>query len=141
MEQESEESQVKGFSEFFDEVSRLLSEAQKNHGIANHNYTEYILERMEIALSTCSELQFRLHDFPDMQEYLSTLGELITQIRFIYRKWCDYEAILDSSNIPTSGYQVRSVPSGGVGRPTFDISREQIEYLSSLVFKWIEILK
>ena len=48
MEHESEESQVRGFSEVFDEVSRLLSEAQKNHGIANHNYTDYILEWMEI---------------------------------------------------------------------------------------------
>ena len=87
MEQEFEESEVRGFGKFFDKVSRLLSDAQKNHGIANQNYTEYILERMDIALATCSELQFRLQGFPDMQEYLSTLKVLITQIQFIYRKW------------------------------------------------------
>ena len=84
------------FAEFFDEISRLLSEAQKNHGFANRRY---ILERMEMALSTCGELQLRLHDSSpdsDMQEYLFTFNELIIHMRFIYRKWCDYEAILDS---------------------------------------------
>ena len=98
-----------------------------NHGIANQNYTEYILEQMDIALVTCSELQFRLQGFPDMQEYLSTLEVLITQIRFIYRKWFDYEAVLDFNNIPSTGYQARSAHSAGVGRPAFDISREHLE--------------
>ena len=138
MEQESEESEVRGFGKFF-EVSRLLSEAQKNHGIAHQNYTEYILERMDIALATCSELQFRLQGFPDMQEYLSSLEVLITQIRFIYHKWFDYEAVLDLNSIPSTEYQARSAHSAGVIRPAFEISREQLEYLSSLGFKWIEI--
>jgi len=35
-----EEGQVPRFTDFFDEISRLLGEAQKNHGIANRNYTE-----------------------------------------------------------------------------------------------------
>jgi len=76
-------------TEFFDEISRLLVKAQKNHGIANCNYIEYILERMEMALSTCSKLQFRLHDSsPDsgMQGYFCTLDELIIHVRFIYHK-------------------------------------------------------
>ena len=77
-----------------------------------------------MALSTCSELQFRLYDSSpdsDMQEYLSILDELITHVRFIYHKWYDYEAILDSHSdqISSSGYQARSTHSASVGRPTY----------------------
>ena len=43
-----------GWSVFFDEVTALLTEAERQYGLANRNYTEYVLERMEMTLSTCS---------------------------------------------------------------------------------------
>ena len=37
-------------------------------------------------------------------------------------------------------YQASSSTSpAGAGRPQFDISKEQLEYLSSLGFKWTEV--
>ena len=46
--------------------------------IANRNFTECILKWIEMALSTCGELQLRLHDSSpdfDMQEYLLTVDK------------------------------------------------------------------
>lgn len=45
----TESEELNGWSVFFTEVTALLDEAQKNYGIANHNYTDYALERMEMA--------------------------------------------------------------------------------------------
>ena len=145
MELTTESESLNGWGAFFVEVTVLLDEAQKNYGFANRNYTDYVLERMEMALSTCSEIQQRLFDaeISEMQEYLSTLDELITCTRFIYRKWCEYEGILDSRashSFASTAYQASSSTSTiGAGRPPFDISKEQLEYLSSIGFKWIEI--
>ena len=141
----TESEELNGWSVFFTEVTALLDEAQKNYGIANHNYTDCALERMEMALSTCSEIHHRLlvaSPDAEMQDYCSTLDDLITQIRFIYRKWCEYENVLDSRTGHLSSsmaYQTGSRVSTTGGRPRFDISKEQLEYLSSLEFKWIEI--
>ena len=77
-----------------------------------------------------------------MLECCTTLTELIGCIRFIYRKWCEYEGILDSrANLSTfMAYQASSSTSPArAGRPQFDISKEQLEYLSSLGFKWTEV--
>lgn len=97
-----------------------------------------------LQLSTCSEIHHRLlvaSPDAEMQDYCSTLDDLITQIRFIYRKWCEYENVLDSRTGHLSSsmaYQTGSRVSTTGGRPRFDISKEQLEYLSSLGFKWIE---
>ena len=56
MEQIASNESLNGWEGFFVEVVSLLVEAEKNYGIANHNYTGYALERMEMALSTCSEM-------------------------------------------------------------------------------------
>ena len=56
MEQIAANESLNGWEGFFVEVVAFLDEAEKNCGIANHNYTDYALERMEMALSTCSEM-------------------------------------------------------------------------------------
>lgn len=45
----TESEELNGWSVFFTEATALLDKAQKKYGIANHNYTDYVLERMEIA--------------------------------------------------------------------------------------------
>ena len=36
-----------GWSNYFQEVSRLVEEAERLYGMANYTYTEYIVERLE----------------------------------------------------------------------------------------------
>ena len=57
MEQITVNESLNGWDRFFVEVIALLDETKKNYGIANHNYADYALERMETALSTCSKMQ------------------------------------------------------------------------------------
>ena len=85
---------LNGLEGFFVKVVVLLDEAEKNYGIANHNYTDYALERMEMTLSTCLKMQHILLNASldsEMQEYCSTSTELISCIQFIYSNWCEYD--------------------------------------------------
>ena len=61
MEQIVANESLNGWEGFFVEVIPLLDEAEKNYGIANHNYTDYVLE---MALSTCSEMQHIVKRIP-----------------------------------------------------------------------------
>ena len=54
-------SELNGWSNFFVEVMALLNEAERQYGIANRNYTEYVLERLEMALNTCFYIKHRIN--------------------------------------------------------------------------------
>ena len=45
-----------GLSEFFDEITRLIDGAERQYGIANRSYADYIIERLEFCIITCSNL-------------------------------------------------------------------------------------
>ena len=56
------------------------------------------------------------------------------------QKWQEYQDILDSGSSHCQlAYQVNTVHTGRRGRPRFDITKDQIEYLASLSFTWSEI--
>lgn len=74
------------------------------------------------------------------KEYISSLCELIECIKVIYRKWTEYQTILESSmeSQSTLLYQAHEPQlSSGPGRPKFQIFKDLLEYLSS--FKWNEV--
>ena len=70
-------------AEFFDEIIRLLQEADRQYGIANSSYTDYALVRLEHSIRSCSMVRERLEvesNFAaslDLQEYCSMLSSLI----------------------------------------------------------------
>ena len=77
----------------------------------------------------------------EVQEIHDALNELVDILRRILSKWREYQDILDSGvNLTDTAYHVPVVLSGRPGRPSFDVSREQLEYLSSLQFTWSEIV-
>ena len=136
------EDVLNGWSRFFSEVITFLSEAERQFGIANQNYAEYTLQRMDMAFSTCSSMLHQMTNVPELQAYVITLNELCNNLRYIYRQWSLYEDHLDSgvvSGIASTSYKVGIVNTGSLGRPRFDISKDQLEYLSSLGFKWTEV--
>jgi len=66
--------------------------------------------------------------------YILMLNELCSCIRFIYRCWSEYEEILDIGSTHGIATSVSYRPSTstltfGVGRPRFDIDKDQLEYL------------
>ena len=108
---------------------------ERQYGIANRGYTNYLLERLELSLSACSEILHRINGHSRLQEYSSMLQELIKFLKVIHRRWDEYGEVLDSiQEVPAT-----SSVSSGRGRPQFQIKKDQLEYLSSLVFKWKEI--
>ena len=87
---------VHGVRQFFDEIHRLIEEAERQHGLANFGYTEYIIERFEYAISVCSDLCVHLRGALELEDYLRSSGELVGALEDILRKWKDYENTLES---------------------------------------------
>ena len=76
----------------------------------------------------------------EVQEIRDSLIELVDTLRIIRSKWNEYQNILDSGVILTeTAYRAPIMLSGERGRPSFDVSKEQLEYLSSMQFTWSEI--
>ncbi len=131
---------VNGWEVYFKEVTSLLEQGERQYGLANRNYTDYFLERLELTLSTCSELAHHLRQHRGLDDYLSLLKELLEMLKLIHQKWEEYDEILDS--YPVMQGVLCPVPtrvSSGIGRPLFQITKQQLEYLSSLGFQWKEI--
>lgn len=134
--------EFRGWSAFFDDLSRLIEQAEQQYGLANRNLTEYITDRLEYAIIVCSDLCDHMRGVSGLDDYYASTQELIESLKVIYRKWEEYEGVLDSflTERPSVAYQTPvSTLRTGPGRPRFDISKEQLEYLSSLSFKWNEI--
>ena len=127
--------------EFFDEIIKLLQEIDRQYGIANANFTDYALGRLEHCIIACTTIKDRLEmdSGLDLEEYCSMLNSLIECLRGVYNKWEEYEGVLDSYP-ERYAYHVPVLRStDAVGRPRFQISRDQLLYLASLSFKWTEI--
>ena len=45
-----------GVGVFFSEVSGLIDQAERQYGLANRSYTEYVIERLKYAITMCSLL-------------------------------------------------------------------------------------
>ena len=133
-------AEANGIGPFFDEIYRLVEEAERQHGLANLGYTEYVIERFEYVISVCSDICDHLREASELQDYLRSAEELVTALKDILKKWEEYENTLESSSDlrPLTAHQL-SLVSVGPGRPRFEISKEQLQYLSSLGFSWTEV--
>ena len=61
----SDDGILNGWSVFFTELTDFLTEAGRKLGIANQNYTEYVMQHMYIAFSTCSYIRRNLANSPN----------------------------------------------------------------------------
>lgn len=104
---------------FFDDILRLIKGAERQYGVANINYTEYILERFEFCIITCTSMlnQLRTVSSASLDDYCVSLNELIECLRIIFYKWEEYEGILHSDQSSHLSYQVPVTHSvGRLGR-------------------------
>ena len=44
------------WTRYFDGISQFLEGGECQYGIANVNFYEYVLERLEVCIDTCSDL-------------------------------------------------------------------------------------
>ena len=128
---------------FFDKISQLLTGADWQYGVANQQYTHYILECLELCTHVCRILRERIASIDGdetLTSYVHSLDELLECLRTIRNKWLEYKDLLDL-DLAISGvaYHVPVVHTGQRGRPRFEVTRGQVEYLASLSFTWSEI--
>lgn len=125
---------------FFDEITKLVTELERQYGIATARYTSYAIERLEHSIIACTTVHGRLAEDSTLEDYCSMLNDLVGCLRVLYYKWEEYQDIVDS--YPDGSLSYRAMPvtvRTGLGRPRFNISRDQLLYLVSLSFKWTEI--
>ena len=65
-------AQVSGIPAFLDEISRLIAETERQYGLDNRGCTEYALERLEYAITVCSDLSNHLRGVPGLEDYCSS---------------------------------------------------------------------
>ena len=90
-------------------IVHLLEAADRQYGIANQSYTQYVLERLEICLQTCRTVRGQITPSGGtgrLQWYLEAFDELISCLQLIRRKWEEYQNILDSGSPNEALYSI-----------------------------------
>lgn len=134
------------WSRYFNNLSQLLEGAERQYGVADMNFCEYVLERLELCIDVLENLHDHMmvsletesDDIEVIEQYRSDLQGLVRCLRRVHMKWLEYEDVI-GIRVNRFRYQVESMRLEGRGRPKFKIDREQLVYLSSLNFSWTEI--
>lgn len=138
---------VNGWQRFFVELSVFLSTADRQISTANQAYSEYVLERLQMALASMNSVLHHLNTVTPSDEaqagaitcYTSEITELSQCMREIASFWeRRLDEVLSGHGSGASAYSAptESIPRG---RPRFVISREQLLHLASMSFTWTQI--
>ena len=136
-------------SSLFFKVSGFLNTAERQRETANEAYSHYILERLQTMLLSLSGLMGHLRSASInnttevavvSEQYYADLSELVICVRGIYSQWEHHIDELARRDIHDS-YSAPLEEVSHIGRPHFDITREQVEHLPSMSFPWSQIAK
>ena len=141
-----DQADLLGWEQFFNELSSFIRCINRQRGSANEGFSEYTVERLEMCTESVSSLihHLRLNTPTDdaaarvVMQYSAYLSELLECLRSMLREWQDYlnhYHMRSETSFCVSLTQSASRP----GRPSFDISREQLQYLRSMSFTWVQI--
>ena len=123
--------EMNGLDDFIDEITKLVEDGERQYGVANANYAEYFVERLELSVTSCIELRDRIqgheesHESADLQDYCITLNQLIESLRRLFYKWVEYEDLVRSLPERSLSYQAP------VLRRRFGKSVQEDQYLIS----------
>ena len=133
-----------GWSDLFREVSQLMESSSRQFSTTNEEYAEYVLERLSICVRTVSTVHEHVEEAVggDSSHTLfriyQLLRDIVSRLKTLKRHWSEQvDNLASRSNF---GYQA-STASGtaALGRPRFQITHAQLDYLRSLGFSWTEI--
>ena len=144
------------WTRYFESIAEFLQGASRQYGVANESFTDYVVERLDLCISTCSTVreQLTLHvsrspSQPDGNEnmhgeeviimrYGTELQSLVDCLMDIQFLWMRYREMLDA-RVDDFSFQVDTTRTLCRGRLRFNVSKQQLEYLSSLGFSWTEV--
>ena len=113
-------------------------------GSANENFAEFAVERLESFVINVSTIAHHLQSNNPggvadriILRYITHFIELVDVLQSLLRRWQDYLAHYQSRSV--SSYNAHIVRTSLPGRPRFEITRAQIQYLRSMSFSWVQI--
>ena len=133
-----------GWENFFREIERFIGESERQFGNCNEDYAQYAIERFEFC--TLSVIRLRDHltlhreptASPETREVLShyqnALESLLSCFRELSQKWLEHQELQEQLSASTAYRVAQESVTSRRGRPSFVISRDQLEYLRSLSF-------
>lgn len=146
-------SDLWGWERFFDELSTFVTSiGGERRMFANLAYTEHVLEKLEHWMSTLSRIIDYIHstasslteeDEAEVVNYYELqLSELLDCLQHITSEWQEHLDQVqrgDGAVSHSTAFHLTLTTSEGPGRPKFNITKGQLEYLSSLSFSWSQI--
>jgi CRP-like cAMP-binding protein len=142
---QDEETNLLGWETFFNELGSFSDTSGRTFQSANEAYSSYAIERLETCIITLALVTEILEEaVSGGNGSLGAYVEMIRELSEICRTMSvKYEQKLEQIEARSAGtgvaYQPQLEVRAGRGRPCFDISREQLLYLSSLSFTWTDI--
>ena len=111
----------------------------------SQNQLQYYLERLEVIVSGTERIKDVLlsshtndpGEISILNHYRRSIGELLMDLNEVYT---EIDSCLDTYlSQPITAYQSERIQSGRRGRPRFHVTANQLSYLTSLSFTWIQI--
>ena len=125
-----------GWSSYFNEFSRFLLSCERQYGTANEQYTEYVVDRLGVCVRNVSALAERIEDAMRtdtnaevLQTLLTSLSELGQILSSLLEVWQQYQSECEARDASNRFRAPLQQSSRRRGRPRFDISSDQLEYL------------
>lgn len=146
---EGEQDQLWGWDVFFGELSSFMQSAHRQFGVANQQYTQYVIEKLQEctrSLSILSEniehsqVQLDDNERSSLDITKSSVRDLISCCRSLQVEWeHSLDLLLVRPTIFAYQAPITTTSLRRRGRPRFDIERDQLEYLASMGFSWTKI--
>ena len=143
-----------GIESYFQELSTFVASLGHDRiSFSNERYTEYVLDRLATCITTLSRLSDHIQsgiesteldedETEAIDQYQIHLSQLTQCLQDISREWQVHFDLLQrqaGTCRETAFRPSTSNASHRPGRPRFEITREQLEYLSSMSFSWSHI--
>ena len=143
-----------GWENYFEELSTFISSLGRGRiTYANESYTEYVRDRLTTCISTIARLlehiqssmqsvELAEEEFEVADGYQEKLSQLLDCVRQISVEWQLHFDQLQMSNgrLRDTSFQLSTTRSTeGPGRPKFNITKDQLEYMSSMSFSWSQV--
>ena len=143
-----------GWEEFFSQIEQFAVSLERywDRRVTSLSFAEYAVERLQVCViavkrlkdyltSSVAEDGFSTDEVQNIATYCTSLDALIVYLRQQLHRWDVY---MDSANIssvsPSSiSYSLPLHRVSRVGRPKFEASKDQLEYLHSMMFNWTKI--
>ena len=129
------ETELWGWESLFEQLTAFLRAAERQLGVCNKQYAQYVLERFERCTQTVAYLQSHMEDSvsslsPENRRvavtYIALTDDLLTCLRLLGAKWQHYLDCLEAI-VSSTTYRVDVAVPSGRGRPRFLVTQDQVE--------------